>query len=178
MPAGGPHQRVGDCSGAGAGRDPACARSSAPVGAVPGVHAGWLRPGRSPRRSGEAERRRVSTGACQCNDSRALAHVRRAHGAGLRRTCRPLPETSGSRTQAGNVRLRAGKASPYRLVPRQRTVRALHRFRIGRGRGSGICGYKVEAIALPLCASGRTRPTIGQTAADSGCNSLLLHVSL
>ena len=29
-----------------------------------------------------------------------------------------------------------------------------------------------------LCASGRTRPTIGQTAPDPGCNSLLLHLSL
>ena len=139
-----------------------------PVGAVPGVHAGWLRPGRSPRRSGEAERRRIPTGAC------GHAIIPEHWHTSAERMVLVSGELAVRYQKQAEVVFRpectrTGRQSfprAYRLVPRQRTVRAVYRFRIGCGRGSGICVSKVEAVALPVCASGRPRPTMGQTVPD------------
>jgi hypothetical protein len=49
------------------------------------------------------------------------------------------------------------RASPYRLVPRHRTVRAVHRFRICGGCGSGINASKVGPCPGTLLHRTRSR---------------------
>ena len=128
------HCGMGVCSAGCAGTSAHAQRagSSGQVGPVPGLHAVGVRPDGAPRRSDQAERRRIPSGSCGDHHPGALAHVRRAHGTGGWRAGRPLSAAGGSRAQTGDVCLRAGEASPHRLVPRQHTLRIVHRVRIGR----------------------------------------------